>query len=431
MAGPFLTRITIENYKSLEKVDVAPRALTVLVGRNGAGKSNFLDALRFVSDSLLNGLDNAIRARGGIGAVRRRSRSHPRNFSLALELRVPPAYTEALQALVQARQKQAQIPGTAGTDLFTAQYGFVIAAGKDGGFVVSREWLRIQDARGEILAHYLMEKAKLRESSEDSMPPSSPSRLYLVNAAGLPVFLGVYKALSAMGFYNLNPESIKEPQTPDAGELLHRDGSNIASVIARLEGEQPAPFQRIKQYLSTIVPGVADVERVAVGPKETLEFKQRVAGAPQPWKFYASNMSDGTLRALGTLVAVTQLADRTEPIGLVGIEEPETALHPAAATALMDAIREATAHTQILVTTHSADLLDCLDDREDLLLVVSAAEGSSSTQIAPVDKASVQAVRDHLFTFGDLQRKEQLGLDAEDLQRQMQLRLPDLVTEAD
>ena len=46
-------------------------------------------------------------------------------------------------------------------------------------------------------------------------------------------------ALTAMGFYNLNPESMKELQSSDAGELLHRDGDNIASVIARLEVEAP------------------------------------------------------------------------------------------------------------------------------------------------------------------------------------------------
>src|SRR4051794_30422853 len=102
-----------------------------------------------------------------------------------------------------------------------------------------------------------------------------------------------------MGFYNLNPDAMKQLQSPDAGELLHRDGSNVASVIARLSADQPNAVERIQSYLVNIVPGIMDVERATLGPMETLQFKQRVAGSSRPWNFFAASMSDGTLRALG------------------------------------------------------------------------------------------------------------------------------------
>ncbi|GAG49822.1 unnamed protein product, partial [marine sediment metagenome] len=175
-----------------------------------------------------------------------------------------------------------------------------------------------------------------------------------------------------MGFYNLNPEAMKELQSPDAGALLHRDGSNIASVIARMGVDKPAIKDRIKSYLDRIVPDIADVDRIALGPRETLEFRQEVVGSKYPWRFFAASMSDGTLRAFGSLVAVTQLGNRKLPVRLVGIEEPETALHPAAAGALMDALREASAHTQILITSHSPDLLDETDSGADVLLAVQS-----------------------------------------------------------
>ena len=60
-----ITRLALENYKSIARCDVSLGALTFLVGANGSGKSNFLDALRFVADSLRNALDHAIRERGG------------------------------------------------------------------------------------------------------------------------------------------------------------------------------------------------------------------------------------------------------------------------------------------------------------------------------------------------------------------------------
>lgn len=253
------------------------------------------------------------------------------------------------------------------------------------------------------------------------MPPVLDDRLYLVNAAGLPVFRPAYDALLSVGFYNLNPETMKEPQSPDAGELLHPDGSNIASVLARLARQQPETVERIRTYLSTIVPAIADFESVTLGPRETLQFSQRVEGAQHPWRFYAASISDGTLRALGALVAVGQLGATSTLVRLVGIEAPETALHPAAAGALMDALREASLHTQVIATTHSPDLLSEVDLERDGLLVVVSRDGN--TRVGPMDEASVEAVRRHLYTPGELLRLDQLQPDERDLERQDQMEL--------
>jgi predicted ATPase len=122
-------------------------------------------------------------------------------------------------------------------------------------------------------------------------------------------------------------------------------------------------------------------------------------------------MSDGTLRALGILVALFQSQGSSVPsVPLVGIEEPEVALHPAAVGALLDALREASESTQVIVTTHSPDLLDFADPDKELLLAVYAEKGE--TQIAPVDEASRKAVRDRLYTPGELLRMDQLRPDS-------------------
>lgn len=391
-SDPFVRRVRIRNYKSLGKCDVQLHPLTILAGRNGAGKSNFLDSLRFVAESLQTSLDHAMKNRAGIESVRRRSTGHPRNFAIELDISLP--------------------------DWNEAKYGFEIGARPRGGFLVKRERLRILKPSGGLLAEYSVTEGSVT-ASEPNVPPASADRLYLVNAAGLPVFRPVYDQLTSMGFYNLNPDAMKELQSPDAGELLHRDGSNIASVIARLSSDQPSTKERIKAYLSTIVPGITDIDRVSLGPSETLEFRQDIVGSEHPWKFYAVSMSDGTLRALGTLVAVAQLADRTRSASLIGIEEPETALHPAAAGALMDSLQEAASHTQIILTTHSPDLLDQIDPASTELLVAQATRGT--TEIARVDPASLESIRNHLYTAGELLRMDQLQPDPEDLRRQEQL----------
>lgn len=84
----FLTRVRVKNYKSIGACDVDLGALSFLVGPNGAGKSNFLDALRFVADSLSTTVDHALRDRGGINEVRRRSGGHPNHFGLRVDFRL-------------------------------------------------------------------------------------------------------------------------------------------------------------------------------------------------------------------------------------------------------------------------------------------------------------------------------------------------------
>lgn len=131
-------------------------------------------------------------------------------------------------------------------------------------------------------------------------------------------------------------------------------------------------------------------------------------------------MSDGTLRALGVLVAVMQLARGGTAVRLAGIEEPETALHPAASGALLDALREAAVHTQVIVTSHSPELIEGFDPDSDTLIVAQTTQGTSV--IGPVDSASAEAIRDHLYTAGELLKMDQLQPDPRPLKaRQLTL----------
>ena len=383
MSGRLLTRVALRNYKSIAACDVSPANLCFLVGPNGAGKSNFLDALRFVRDSLRHSIDHALRDRGGINDVRRRSGGHPTHFGIRVE--------------VDLEESQ-------------GHYAFTVGARSVGGFEVLREDCVVVPRNGGDPDHYRVEKGEVRKSSLPIGPVAASDRLYLVNVSGHASFRRIYDALSTSGFYSLNPEEMRQPQRPDPGQLLNRDGGNIASVLANVSARSPDADRQIQDYLSSVVPGIAEVTHKMVGPRETLEFRQEVRGAKHPWKFEANNMSDGTLRALGILVAVFQGAGNEGAMpGLVGIEEPEVALHPAAATILLDALRDAAERIQILVTSHSPDLLD--DDRisADSILAVRAEHGDS--RIGPLDEAGRSALEAHRFTAGELLRMGQLDPD--------------------
>ena len=378
----FITRVVLKNYKSIAACDVRLQPLTFLVGRNGSGKSNFLDALRFVADVLNLDLGHAIRDRGGINDVRRRSRGHPNHFSIRLEFVLP----EGL----------------------TGHYAFRIGTRPPRGYEVQTEECQIQNEQLLTPEEYFrVESGAVTDTSVEVAPAAAPDRLYLVNASGLPEFRPVYDAFSRMGFYNLNPDKIRDLQAPDPWDVLLRDGSNLTSVFTKLS---PIVKKNIEEYLSAVVPGIHTVDVKGFGPKETLEFRQDVAGDTHRWRFLANNMSDGTLRVLGILVALFQGDDDAQKsVTLVGIEEPETALHPGAVAVLLDGLRDAAHRTQVIITTHSPELLDDKHLDVNSILAVEAHDGD--TVIAPVDEASRSVVQDRLFTAGELLRSNQLQPD--------------------
>lgn len=379
-----ITRLMLQSFKSIGRCDVVLRPLTVLVGPNGSGKSNVLDSLRFVADALNTTLDQAVRDRGGIDDVRRRSSGHPNHFGIRLELSLPEGGYGA--------------------------YSFRIGAVSGGGFLVQRE--RAVVFLGDSTAEFDVADGVVTGTLPQ--PPPVPSdRLFLVAASGYPAFRALYDALAGMAFYNITPAAIREHQPPDSGEVLLRDGRNLASVIGRMAAQDPTSKQRLEEYVAQIVPGIERIDRKAYGARETLELRQRVAGAKHPWRFEAASMSDGTLRAVAVLTALLKpsLSGRAGRVSLVGIEEPEVALHPAATGVLLDALLQASRHTQCLATTHSPDLLDDEDIPTESILAVRADE--DVTHVGPVDDVGRKAVTEGLYTPGELLRADALTPGAE------------------
>lgn len=396
--APFIHRVILRNYKSIGYCDVPLCPLTYLVGHNGAGKSNFMDALHFVRDALSNSLDSALNERGGLNEVRRRSGGHPTHFAIRVEFTLP--------------EKQ------------NGYYAFVMGALANGGYEVQHEECVVTGmGKGPF---FRVAKGKLRDCSEATFPSVTSDRLALVAVSGVTAFRPVFDALTAMGFYNLNPKLMRELQKPQDGRLLRPAGENIASVVGHLERVNPDQMDLIQEYLHSVAPMVHGVARKPIGPMETLEFRQEMAGSKHPWRFLAQNMSDGTLRALGVLTALLQGNVDYSPT-LIGIEEPETALHPAASAALREALVRASESTQVLVTSHSPDLLDDRGIDADAVLAVVSEAGE--TKIAPLDEASRQVMRDHLFSAGELLRMDQLAPDRESIERQDKAAAGDLFGE--
>lgn len=373
---PYVKHIHVKNFKSLADCSVSLGEFTVLVGPNGAGKSNFIDVLAFVQDALFNSLDMAFRNRGGIAAVRRKSGGHPTHILVDLAIQLD-AETEA-------------------------RYGFEIAAKPTEQFRIAAEWCEI--GSGKIRKHgFRVAHGVFQEDIPGIKAKIPKDRFALYAASATEEFRVVYDFLTAIRYYSIAPDQIRSLQDADQGDFLRRNGSNAAAVLKRLHADDGnrTRYDRICRILSRVVSDIESVEYSQRGEKETIQFKQKV-GLPHTWRFDALNMSDGTLRVLGLLLAVYQSSRNT----VILIEEPEATVHPAVAEVIVEVLLDAAHEQQVLITTHSPDILDYKFLSENAIRLVEMNNGIS--HVYPLASATKEAIKKRLYTPGELLRNDEL-----------------------
>lgn len=378
---PFISRVRLKNYKSIAECDVELGPLTVLVGPNGAGKSNFLDALRFVMEAISTSPDQAITARGGLDEILHRG-SEPADF-LSVELKV-------------------SIPWGPGHEQWAhGSYGFSILTPKKASarrYLVGREFCELRDSAqqdGFTLASGSV-------ADPHSPTPESridPGRLYLPSASGRPNLAPLYEALRGMYFYDPDPYELRSVQPQKDGAALGPAGQNLGDVLGTFD---ETTKERFDDYMRAVVPELVSVDRRFEGRYVTVELRTSSDAV-----FGPTAMSDGTIRAAGLLAALFQPSAQDGRVRLIGVEEPEIAVHPAAAGALFDALAETSERVQVIMTTQSPDLLDREDIDPSIVRVVGIREGA--TVVGGIDTPSLGILENKLATVGQLLRGGQLS----------------------
>ena len=380
MSEPVLRQLTLKRFRSLPAEVVEFDNPTFLVGKNGSGKSNFTDAFAFLAEAMASPLQVVLARRGGFSKVGNRSsaRGRPSNLGLAVLLQNPDDDTTA------------------------ARYSFELRPLKSYGFNVVREQCIVDRVDGSrSWFDRRATSAGWRSNVSSLVPVMEPNALALPLVGGDTRFQSVLRFLSDMQICQIEPAALRDPQNPDEGIRLHPDGSNAASVLREIERAAPEDWKRILELLESIVPRTVDVQPKKHGIKLTLEFAQDW-GLKERVKFEAFNMSDGTLRVLGLLAAVYQ---RPRPSLLV-IEEPEATIHPGALGSVLDVLHHARRFMQVVVTTHSPDILDAkwIEDRH--LRTVNWQKGK--TRIGGVSPEVRRALGEHLMGAGELLRANAL-----------------------
>lgn len=380
---PLIRQVQIRNYKSISQLIVNLENFNALVGRNGTGKSNFIEALEFVKNCLFYSIEGAFMMKRGIGAVRRRSAGHPTDIEISLII---------------------DFPNNA-----SAYYSFKIAAKFGKEFTVSHEKCKVRGFFREKEHEFETKDGEFIKGITGIRPKVSSDRLMLYAASALEEYRPVFDFLTSMRFYSINPDALGEIQKPGREDIyLNRDGSNAVSILKHLQKDEQLSwrYDRICNLLSKVVQGLEKVESHAVGQLEVIQFRQDV-GTKHPWIFEASNMSDGTLRILGLLLAIYQPGD----ISVIAIEEPEATVHPGITELLIEVLMAASNDRQIIITTHSPDILDYKYLQDSQIKLVTMKD--FKTIITPLSPSNRQAIRDHLYTAGELLRMDELTPDIE------------------
>jgi len=375
---PKIRQVQIRNYKSIGRAVVDLEPFTVLVGANGSGKSNFVDALAFVQESLTHPLEQALESRGGI-------RIHS-----AWEIEGP--VLTGLRFRIEL------------SETTIADYSFEIGW-HDGSSParVSHERCQLWHGSERGMGFEAAEGLFIREIP-GIRPQISPDRLALYAASATDELRPVYDFLTSIRLYSIEPNAMGIPAPLTLAKALEASGSNAAFVLQRLQSRAPERYERISRLLAQAVSGIQKVTGSVIEGRGSLEFQQDI-GLADPAVFYGSEMSAGTLRLLGLLLAIYQ----PEGASLIAIEEPEATVHPAIAELVLEVLLDAAHDRQVLITTHSPDILDAKELNDRQLRVVTKQYGR--TLIAPLAGASRAAIREHLFTPGELLRSNELTED--------------------
>ncbi len=375
-----ISRLYVKNFRSLAEVEVKLEELTVLVGQNGSGKSNFVDILRFMADAIKKGIETAIDERHGIKSIRRWAPKRPYDIKISLDIRkskiskIDCNYSIEIKSVSSSQENYNTFSIKSELCRFLETY-------QDESFEIKNgEW-------------------KIKPNNIDIAKPEG-TRLTLPLLPGKGHKL-LSEYLRNMLFYNIYPNDIRVPQREPAMEYpLDSGGRNLAFVLRRLIREKSELLSDLKEALKRAVPGIVDLGVKPVSGYLTIKFFHQYD--KNRYEFDAFQESDGTLRLLGILTALIQ----QPPPKLLAIEEPELTVHPGVLGILADLIQEAAeARTQVVLTTHSPDLISRFP--ADCLRVVEwqPVEGTIISEVAP---DQLETIKEQLFTAGDLLRIEGL-----------------------
>ena len=362
-----IKRITIKGFKSIKSLeDFELGHLNVIIGANGAGKSNFVQVFKMLNAMSMKGFQSYIFENGGAKNFPYNGFKETPKLEFGFEFTSRRSYSE-------------------GSNF----YSFTLKPTPDMRFI-------IEETRG------------YRNSSNRSYgPPDLESRLAdekedkVTDGTGNSVGHFIYDAISHWMVYHFHDTSLLAPmRTPELKEdnkYLRSDASNIAPFLLYLKNYFPENYKAIVYAVKAIMPFfddfTLDIEKH--GPQEDVSLTWHQVGTDFP--FQSFHFSDGAMRFICLATALLQPI----PPSTIIIDEPELGLHPSAIELLANLIEVASRNTQVIVATQSPLLLNQFDVEN----VIIAKRKAGATTLSRVDGEQLKLWLEE-YSLGDLWIKD-------------------------
>ena len=446
-----ITKLTIQNFKSFDRVEVNLRNFNVVVGPNAAGKSNLIEAVAFLKDIAAHGLEDAVAIHGGIKMLCNFNAGGGQPLRFGVEYEELENADEAIAAMnevfaideIKNRVLRLNDDKIVGIRKGRVAYDFSIRPRRRGdGFSVVHDELSQQITLVELTpvaedegdwfvpipsprefpsyreVETLGEGALILNRRKDGLrarlDPSLGKDIKLSDVSpilshvplGLPqqslilqspylrmVDYYFWQALESARIYDFDPKKPKQA-VPIAGvKKLDGDGGNLAIVLQEIlrRAENRRRFVNLVSDLLPFVDSVG-VDRLAYNSLLAKITERRSSGKRDMSVAWAS---DGTISVLAMVAAL--FFEKGE---LAVFEEPERNMHPQLIGRLVQMMKEASENKQIILTTHNPEMLRH-SDLDDILLIQRDDDGNS-TVTRPADSATLKIFLENELGIEDL-----------------------------
>ena len=355
---PSLNKITITGFKSIRELrDFELGSLNVLIGANGAGKSNFISIFKLLNEMYEQQLKTYVQTQGGPDSLLH----FGRNISSKLH---------AEFFFSNNGYKFDLIPTNDNRLIFENEYSWFAGV--------------YRPTSSSVLLGSGHDESKLKEAQDTYSPYVRP-------------------AVSNWREYHFDDTSdtakVKQKHASNLNLKLAADAANLAAYLKMLNEKYPKEYQRIVSTIRLVAPFFGDF--VHRENQDTIELEWTHLGKPDT-PFKAHILSDGTLRfiCLATLLLQpTHLLPST-----ILIDEPELGLHPYAISVLADIFKQVSEYRQLIVSTQSVELINELSPEN--VVVVDQENGASTFKRFSTEELSGWLEE---YSMGELWKSNVLG----------------------
>ena len=356
-----ISKIELFNWKNFHRCEVGVQERCFVVGANAAGKSNFIDALRFLRDVAKQGggLQTAVRVRGGITKIRCLAAREQSNVKLAIEL--------------------------SESDSRELCWHYELNFKHTGGGIRENQVKIVSEKvfSGREQRYVLDRSAETLGEDEETLKYT-----YLEQPNANKDFRVIQQFLQNVEYLNVVPQMVRESASSSySGDKEAYYGRNFLKRLALLnDNTRRSYFRKINEFLKLAVPQLEELsfvkDEIGVPHLEARYVHWRARGSKQQ----EMQFSDGTLRLIGFLFALI------DSNGVLLLEEPEINLHPGIVAQFPEFIakiqRVKKGGRQVFITTHSYDILSNEGIApEEVLLLTNSPEGTEVEVLSNVEKA--------------------------------------------